>query len=168
MARITTRSIVLCAIVAALYAVMTVFLAPIGYGVLQFRTACILYGLILFDPIFAFGLALGVFVANLASPFGPLDFLAMPIVALLGGLLMWYMRRWSILATLIMATIISAGVAAFPLGLGAHLPFIPTFAGILITQVVIITGGWILIWHPLRKTFNHILHTDISTTRHGE
>lgn len=157
---ISTRIVVMSAVIAALYVTMTLFLAPIGYAALQFRTACVLYGLIIFDPIFVFGLALGVFFANLASPFGPFDYVIMPFVTLFGGLLTWYLRKKPFLATCLFATIISAGVAFFPLGLGARLPFLPTFLGIWITQLIIVPGGWLLIWKPLRKVFVNILKTN--------
>ena len=61
------------AVIAAVYAVCTVSIAPITYGAVQFRIAECLCVLAFFYDEAIVGLTVGCFVANLFSPYGPLD-----------------------------------------------------------------------------------------------
>ena len=56
------------AIIAALYASLTIVIAPIAYGEIQFRVTEILVFLAFYDKRFIPGLIIGCFIANLASP----------------------------------------------------------------------------------------------------
>ena len=60
--------IALNAILAALYAALTLLISPIAYGEIQFRLTEILIFLAFFDVRFLPGLILGCFIANLFSP----------------------------------------------------------------------------------------------------
>lgn len=141
-----TKTIVLSGLIAAMYATMTVVLAPISYGPLQFRVAELLKPLALFDPAFGLALAVGVGLANLASPFGPWDFVAMPLVNLVACGICWQLRRWPFIAVAAQAAIISAGVAFFPLGMVLQLPFLPTFGGVLVSELILLVVGYAIIW----------------------
>ena len=68
-----TKRIVRTAVIAALYALLTVALAPISYGNFQFRVSEILVLLAYFDPFYIGGLTLGCFIANLLGPNGAMD-----------------------------------------------------------------------------------------------
>jgi len=46
----TTRRVVLIAIIGALYVVLTVGIAPLSFGPIQFRASEVLKILVLFDP----------------------------------------------------------------------------------------------------------------------
>lgn len=61
------------AIVAAVYAVLTVAIAPIGYGAIQFRLSEVITLLAFIDPFYIPGLVLGCAIANLFSPLGIID-----------------------------------------------------------------------------------------------
>lgn len=61
------------AILAALYAVITLVIAPIGYGAVQFRISELLNFAAWMSPAYIPGIAAGCFLANLASPFGLVD-----------------------------------------------------------------------------------------------
>lgn len=69
----TTKRLVRTAVIAALYAVLTLFLAPISYGSIQFRISEIMVLLAFFDPFYIGGLTLGCFVANILGPNGMVD-----------------------------------------------------------------------------------------------
>ena len=56
------------AIVAALYASLTIAIAPIAYGEIQFRMTEILVFLAFYNKRYIPGLIIGCFLANLASP----------------------------------------------------------------------------------------------------
>ena len=67
------EKLILPAVVGALYAALTMLLAPISYGPVQFRLSEALCILPLFYPYTAIGLFLGCAVANLISAAGLLD-----------------------------------------------------------------------------------------------
>jgi len=60
---------------AAVYYVLTVALAFMAYGDIQFRVSEIMNLLVFINPVFAPGVVLGCFLANLHSPFGPIDWI---------------------------------------------------------------------------------------------
>ena len=69
------RNLLLNAAVAALYAAMTLALAPISYGPLQIRLSECMTLLAFFSEKWIPGLTLGCLIANLGSPFGMTDML---------------------------------------------------------------------------------------------
>lgn len=68
-----TKRIVKIAVVAAIYAVLTIVLAPISYGHIQFRISEFMVLLPFINPSYIWGLTLGCFIANLYSPLGIID-----------------------------------------------------------------------------------------------
>ncbi|MGL6008721.1 MAG: QueT transporter family protein, partial [Culicoidibacterales bacterium] len=68
-----SRKIALYGIIAALYVVLTVTVAPLAYGPLQFRVSELLVPLIMFDFGFTWPLLIGTAMANLFSPLGMVD-----------------------------------------------------------------------------------------------
>ena len=143
---VTTRNIVLIAVIAALYAVLTVALAPLSYGPLQFRIAEFLKVFVLYNPWLSIGIGIGTFFANLASPFvGPLELFWMPATDIAGGLLAWAVFRllnwhYPVLPMLIYAltTSLAVGLMLFILGSGVFLAV--TFP-IFISEAVILIGS---------------------------
>lgn len=69
----TVQRVVKTAIIAALYAVITIALAPISYGPIQFRVSEIMVLLAFFDPFYIVGLTIGCFIANILGPNGLMD-----------------------------------------------------------------------------------------------
>lgn len=68
-----SRKIALYGIIAALYVVLTVAVAPLAYGPLQFRVSELLVPLIMFDFGFTWPLLIGTALANVFSPLGLVD-----------------------------------------------------------------------------------------------
>jgi uncharacterized membrane protein len=89
MGEIKTNYIVKTAIIAATYAVLTMLLAPISYGPIQFRISEIMVLLVFIDKRYFTGIALGTFLAGLFSPYGMLDAVVGTIatVVALGGII---------------------------------------------------------------------------------
>lgn len=146
----TTRRIVRASVVAALYALFTLALAPLAFGPIQFRAANLLKPLVLFAPEYAVGIALGVFIGNIGSPFGALDFAIMPLVDLALGVAAWKLRRWPWLALGVQAVGVSIAVSLIPLGMGAGIPWTVTLPGLVVAQVVTAIGGY-AIFKPYSK-----------------
>jgi uncharacterized membrane protein len=67
---IRNRKIVFSALVGALYAVLTLMLAPLSYGIIQCRVSEALTVLPFFSSFSVIGLGVGCLVANLLSPIG--------------------------------------------------------------------------------------------------
>ncbi len=137
--------------IAASYFVLTVAVAPIAFGPVQFRISEMLKPLALFAPWFAPAFAIGTGFANLFSPFGAWDYLAMPIVDAAAAWVCWKLRRRPIAALVVQAVIISVGVAVFPLGLGARMPVWITLPGVLLSQLILLIGGWLVLWKPQQE-----------------
>lgn len=61
----STKKLVRCAVVAAIYAVLCLVLAPFSFGAIQVRVAEALGMLVVFGPEYAVGVTLGCFLANM-------------------------------------------------------------------------------------------------------
>ena len=137
----TTKQIVRASIVAALYAALTVALAPIGYGPVQFRVAEVLKGLVLFDPAFILGFALGNFLGNLSSPYaGTWELVFMPAANLVGASLCWLLRRWPYAGATVYAVVITLAVSTM-LNIVTGVPWWALVWSVGVSEGVLIVGG---------------------------
>ena len=89
------RKVAFSAVIAALYAVLTIVLMPLSYGAVQIRFSEVLCILPFFFPFSVWGLFVGCIVANIFSPY-PLDLVVGPIASLLAGLGTMYIGRLNI------------------------------------------------------------------------
>ncbi len=71
--QITSRMLAYTALTAAVYAVLTVGVAPLSYGAIQIRFSEVLVLLAFLDRRYVPGLILGCFIANCFSPLGMVD-----------------------------------------------------------------------------------------------
>ena len=69
----STEIIALNALIAALYAGLSIFLAPLSFGALQFRLAEAITLLPFYIPVIIPGLTIGCFISNLFGGFGIID-----------------------------------------------------------------------------------------------
>ncbi|MCT4634562.1 MAG: QueT transporter family protein [Firmicutes bacterium] len=69
----STKNLAKVAIVAALYVVLTVGLAPLSYGNIQFRVSEVLTLFAFINPMYIPGLVIGCIISNLFSPLGIID-----------------------------------------------------------------------------------------------
>ena len=70
---IKTKKIIYSALIAAVYAALTLFMAPLSYGPIQCRISEALTVLPFFSSFSVIGLTIGCFVSNIMSPIGLLD-----------------------------------------------------------------------------------------------
>lgn len=83
----STKKLVTVAVIGALYATLTLVLAPISYGQFQARVSEVLCILPFFFPASAVGLTIGCIIANLLGPgMGPLDVIFGSLATLLAGI----------------------------------------------------------------------------------
>lgn len=137
----TARVVVFAALTAAAYVVATLALAPISYGPLQLRLSGLLKPLALLSPTMGLGLAVGVGLANIMSPFGAWDFAIMPLVSYAAALIAYRLRTLPWLAMVVQAALIAAGVAIFPLYLGGAIPIWPTVLWVFVPECALYLIG---------------------------
>lgn len=86
----TTRNIVRIAAIAAVYAALTLALAPISYGQIQVRVSEALTVLPFVTPLAIPGVAIGCLIANILGPgLGPLDVIFGTAATLLAAVVTW-------------------------------------------------------------------------------
>lgn len=144
---LTTRRVVYIAVIAALYAVFTIAIAPISYSFIQFRVSEVFKALVLFDPWLSLGIGIGTFFANMASPFvGPWELIWMPITDIIGGVLAWMLYKFVLrgrlpivaMALYALTTGIAVGLMLYALRLGG---FWLMSGMVMASELIILIGG---------------------------
>lgn len=87
--RLTRQSVV-----AALYVVLTVALAPFGYGPIQFRLSEVLAILPFFNAEYVIGVSVGCFIANMYSTVGAVDMVVGTFHTFICGFIMSKMKNF--------------------------------------------------------------------------
>jgi len=99
-----TKFLTQAAIIAAIYVVLTLTFAPISFGSanspIQFRISEVLTILPIFTPAAIPGLFIGCAVANINSPFGPIDTLVGSIATLVAAYFTFKLRGRKFIAML--------------------------------------------------------------------
>jgi uncharacterized membrane protein len=141
------RRVAVAGIVGALYVVLSLLVAPLAYGPLQFRLGEVLKPLVMKYPVTIPAFAVGVGFVNLFSPVaGGLELILMPVVNLVGGVLCWFVARrvggtvGTYIASFLFALIIAAGVATV-LRFAAALPYLVVFGSVAVSEVVLLFLG---------------------------
>lgn len=96
----TTRKMVKSAIIAAIYASLTLLLSAISFGPLQIRVSEALTCLPIFTPAAISGLAVGCLISNLLGGFGILDVVLGTLATLLAAIGTRYFKNKPLLAML--------------------------------------------------------------------
>ncbi len=135
----STRKIAFAAVIGAAYAALTMLLAPISYGPVQFRIAEVLCILPFFFPFSVWGLFVGCVIANLLSAYGVLDIIFGSMATLLAGFCTMYIGKispnavWSKVLACLPPVIYNAGIVGAVIAYqlvsapGATEPFWPTY-----------------------------------------
>lgn len=146
----TSKSIALIVVLGALYAVMTIVLAPISYGPIQVRIAEVLKPAIFFWPLEGtIALVIGVVVANLFSPMGISDvFQAIPGVIVQGVLVYIFAKKmWH--ATVIISAAVALWVGTY-LWYMFGLPWIAIVGSVLVGEIIAVVILGIPVWTAIR------------------
>jgi uncharacterized membrane protein len=141
------RRVAVAGVVGALYVVLSLLVAPLAYGPLQFRLGEVLKPLVIKYPATIPAFAVGVGIVNLFSPqAGGLELILMPMVNLIGGTICWFVAQriggviGTYVASLIFALIIAAGVATV-LHFAAGLPYLLAFGSVAVSEVILLLIG---------------------------
>ncbi len=139
------------ALIAALYAVLTLAVAPLSYGPIQCRVSEALTVLPLFSQAAIPGLFIGCFLANLMGPNGFLDVINGSICTLLAAFGTYYFRRRPALALLFPVVINATGVSAYLFFL-ARTPFWFTLVTLFVGEAVAVYGLGLMLIKILKKS----------------
>jgi uncharacterized membrane protein len=142
--------------VAAIYVVLTVGIAPLSFGPIQFRVSEVLKVLVLFDPFLCLGIGLGTFVANLASPFvGPWELIWMPLTDMAGGVLAWAIfrllkKRWTMIPAMAAYALTTGAAVALMLWVMGIDLFWFSLLAVTASELIILIGGVPLMYQAKR------------------
>ena len=141
------RRVAVAGVVGALYVVLSLLVAPLAFGPVQFRLGEVLKPLVIKYPATIPAFAVGVGLVNLFSPLaGGLELVLMPMVNLAGGGLCWLVARriggraGSYIASALFALVIAAGVATV-LHFAAGLPYLVAFGSVAVSELVLLLMG---------------------------
>jgi len=95
-----TRFLIQAAVIAAVYAVLTILLMPFSYGPMQVRVSEALTVLPFFTPAAIPGLFVGCIVSNIVSPYGLIDMVLGSSATLIAAVLSYLLRNKPILVPL--------------------------------------------------------------------
>ncbi len=130
----TTKRLVRSALIAALYAALTLLLAPISFGPLQFRVSEALCILPILLPEAVPGLFVGCLLANLMGGAVWQDVVFGSLASLVAALITYALRKRPLLATA-PPVIVNAVVIGLVISLTQHLPLFLTMGEVFIGQM---------------------------------
>lgn len=158
-----TRKLVVSALVAGLYAVLTLSLGAISYGPIQFRIAEIMVLLPFIKKDYIWGLTIGCFLANVIGPYGVPDIIFGTIATFLSVYAVYltskYMKsnKFGLLVASIWPTIINGLIIGFMLNKFFGVPMLLGMAQVAFGQFVVITVVAVPLYKTLeRKYFKYL------------
>lgn len=140
-----TSKIVKSALIAAIYAVLTIILAPISYGPVQFRISEILVLLAFIDPIYIIGLTLGCLISNLFGGYGLMDIIFGTLATFLSVSAISITAKYiksnivSLIISSLWPTIFNAIIVGWTLSVVSELPMLITMLQVGIGEFVVVT-----------------------------
>ncbi|MBQ7455776.1 MAG: QueT transporter family protein [Clostridia bacterium] len=147
---LTTRSICISAVIAALYAALTLLLAPISYGDWQCRVSEALTMLPMLFPQAIPGLFVGCVLANLLGPSaGVIDIVFGSLATLIAAVGTWVFRKnkWLAAACPVLSNGVIVGAV---LSLAYSLPFFLTALQVAVGEALAVAAGLVMV-HYLRR-----------------
>ncbi len=144
----TVQDLTLAAAIAAVYVVLTLLFAPIGFGAVQCRIAEALVILPYFTPAAVPGVTIGCFLANLLGTAVPMDVVFGTLATFLGACGSYVLRKHRFLVCLppiVSNTLIVPWVLKIAYGDAHLLPFLMLTVGIGEVVAVGIMGNILLL-----------------------
>ena len=141
------RFLAISAIIAALYVAITMLVAPISFGNVQFRVAEMFNHLVAFDARFSIGVTLGVFISNaLFSNVGPIDLIfgvghTIITLGIFIFLCKFVKNMWARLILNSLLFTFTMFIIALQLNLVLEFPFWETWAFVAIGEFVVMMVG---------------------------
>lgn len=135
-----TRFLVESAIIAAIYAALTLAIYPLSYGVVQFRFSEAMTVLPIFTPAAIPGLAVGCLIANLAGPMSWIDAIFGTVATFLAAICTYFTRNIRLKKMPLLSLSFPVIFNAVIIGLEINLFFLPagetfTMTGFMISAL---------------------------------
>ncbi len=143
--RVKTEKIVIIAVVAALYAALTLSLSPISFGPIQFRITEVMTLLPLLGKEYIIALTIGCFLANLFGPVGIIDVIFGTVATLISAYLVYVTgkimkdKKICVLIASLWPTIINAIIIGIILNVTLGFPLVLSMLEVGFGQFVVIT-----------------------------
>lgn len=159
----TVKRLVRTAIIAALYAAITLVLAPISYGAVQFRVSEIMVLLAFFDPFYIGGLTLGCLIANILGPNGLTDvifgtlatFVSVYAISFTGKMVK--NNKISLVIASLWPTIFNGLIVGWMLNYLYQLPLVLSMAEVAIGEFVVVTIVGVPVIKLIQSKYENLL-----------
>lgn len=158
----TVKRLVRTAIIAALYVVLTLALAPISYGAVQFRVSEIMVLLAFFDPFYIVALTIGCFISNMLGPNGIADvifgtlatFISVYAISITGKFI--NNNKLSLIIASLWPTIFNGVIIGFMLNYLYQLPLILSITQVAIGEFVVVTIVGVPVIKLIQNKYNKL------------
>ena len=150
-----TKRIVVTGVIAAIYTVLTLILAPISFGPVQFRLSEIMVLLAFVDPLYIIGLTLGCLMSNMLGGFGIMDIVFGSLATFMSCVAMYWTRntikniKASLLVASIWPTVFNGVIIGWMLHVTISVPMFITMIQVALGEFVVVT----VIGVPLGRLF---------------
>ncbi len=154
-----TKELAYNAIIAAVYVAITLAIAPIAYGPIQFRVSEVMTLLVLLNPRFAPGLIIGCLIANLYSPLGLPDVIFGTTATTIAVFAMTKIKN--IFAASLMPTIVNGIIIGIQLWYLFDLPLLESMFYVALGEFVVVSIIGIPLFKIITAKFPKIKEADI-------
>lgn len=140
-----TRRIVVTGVIAAIYTVLTLVLAPISFGPVQFRLSEIMVLLAFVDPLYILGLTLGCLLSNMVGGFGIMDIVFGSLATFISCIAMYWTKniiknlKTSLIVASIWPTLFNGAIIGWMLHVTINVPIIITMIQVALGEFVVVT-----------------------------
>lgn len=153
-----TKRIVKTALIAAIYTVLTLILAPISYLAVQFRVSEILVLLAFIDPLYIGGLTLGCLLANILGGLGLLDIIFGTLATFISVLFIYGTSRFikqkniSLIIASLWPTIFNGIIVGWVINITTSEPLLISMLQVAFGEFVVITLIGVPMFKALKNT----------------
>ncbi|KRN95183.1 QueT transporter family protein [Pediococcus stilesii] len=150
------RKIASSAIIAALYVVITLLMAPLSFGVIQLRLSELFNHLAAFNRRYILAVTMGVLIVNIFSPLGPIDMLFGTLGTLIGTTLTYVLAHkiTNLFFKFMIATLCQMPgmfLVALEMHIYAKLPIFPTYWILALGEIASMLIGAVIVYLLSKK-----------------
>lgn len=157
-----TRNFIEIAMVAAIYAVLTVAVSPLSYGAVQLRFSEILVLLCFYNRKYCVSMTLGCAIANIFSPMALFDIPFGTVATLLSVICIYKSRN--LIVSSIFPTIFNGVIVGGELYFSLKEPFLISVGTVALGEFLVVTVAGVPLFRILEKN-RHIMSL-IGSERH--
>lgn len=154
---VTIQGLAKSGVLAGLYVVLTIFVAPLAYGPFQIRISEMFNHMVDFNKRYIWALTLGCFIVNMQSPLGPIDCIVGTGGTLISVVLIWMINKHvhCLKKKLVISTIIPTVIGMLPIAIELHyiqhLPFWVTYGTSMCGEFISCLIGAFLVYQLSKR-----------------